>query len=301
MKPVLRTKKSETIWKARKDNMDHPCIWMQAGVVKKKNCNNFYDCTNCRYDHSMAKTANAGKHITWQAALRNRDSRDRTCRHALTKRTESRICPMNYNCDRCDFDQYFEDILSPKTGHSRVYLKNVKGFDIADGYYFHTGHTWASIDSGGFIRVGVDDFSVKVLGCPDAFDLPLIGQELNRDEKGWGLKRQEHLADILSPVNGVITEVNNNIRKSADLSQKDPYGKGWLFTIHNSDIKGVVQDLKTDSDSVAWLGKEVTILENMIEQVTGPLSADGGFLRSDVFGNLPGLGWDNLTHTFLRT
>lgn len=301
MKQVLRTEKSETIWKAKKDKNDHPCIWMQAGVAKKKSCNNFYDCTNCKYDDSMSKTAKAGKHITWQAALRNRDSRDRTCRHALTKRTENRICPMNYNCDRCDFDQYFEDTLSPKTGHSMVYMKNVKGFDMADGYYFHRGHTWASIDSGGFIRVGLDDFSFKVLGCPDAFDLPLTGQELNKDKAGWGLKRKENLADILSPVNGIITAVNNHVRKSPDLSQHDPYGNGWLFTVHNADIKGVVQDLKTDDESVEWLGQEVSTLEKMIEAITGPLSADGGLLKADLFGNLPGLGWQNLTHTFLRT
>ena len=301
MRQSIRTEKSTNIWKARKDKTDHPCIWMQAGIAKKKNCNNFYDCTNCKYDDSMAKTAKAGKHITWQEALRNRDSKDRTCRHALTHRTEHKSCPMNYNCGRCDFDQYFEDILSPKTGHSMVYMKDVKGFDIADGYYFHKGHTWASIDSGGLIRIGLDDFLFKVLGCPDAFDLPLTGQELNKDKAGWGLKRKENLADILSPVNGIITEVNNNTRKSPDLSKNDPYGDGWLFTIHNSDIKGIVQDLKTDNDSVEWLGQEVTTLENMIERVTGPLSADGGLLKADVFGNLPTLGWHNLTRTFFRT
>ena len=301
MTQLMRTKKSGNIWKAKKDKNDHPCIWMQAGVAKKKNCNNFYDCTHCKYDDSMAKMAKTGKHISWQEAMRNRDSKDRTCRHALTCRTENRICPMNYNCQRCDFDQYFEDTLSPKTGHSMVVMKDVKGFDIADGYYFHNGHTWASIDSGGFLRIGLDDFSFKVLGGPDAFDLPLTGQELNKDKKGWGLKRKENLADILSPVNGVITEVNNTIRKSPDLSKNDPYGDGWLFTIHNSDIKGAVKNLMVDNDSMEWLGEEVATLENMIEKETGPLSADGGLLKADVYGNLPTLGWHNLTRTFFGT
>jgi len=301
MGQLMRTVKSENIWKAKKDKSDHPCIWMQAGVAKKKNCNNFYDCTNCKYDDSMAKMANDGKQTTWQDALRSLDSKDRTCRHSLTGRTENRACPMNYNCRRCDFDQYFEDTLSPKTGHSMVYMKDVKGFDIADGYYFHNGHTWASIESGGFIRVGLDDFSFKVLGGPDAFDLPLTGQELNKDKVGWGWKRKENLADILSPVNGVITEVNNNIRKSPDTATNDPYGDGWLFTIHNSDIKGTVQNLMTDFNSMEWLGEEVTTLENMIETVAGPLSADGGLLSADVYGNLPTLGWHNLTSTFLKT
>jgi hypothetical protein len=39
----------------------------------------------------------------------------------------------------------------------------------------------------------------------------------------------------------------------------------------------------------------------MIEQVAGPLAADGGYLTKDVYGNLPGLGWKNLTKRFLKT
>jgi glycine cleavage system H lipoate-binding protein len=208
---------------------------------------------------------------------------------------------MNYNCQRCDFDQYFEDTLSPKTGHQMVYAKNVKGFDIAQGYYYHKGHAWAGIDSGGLIRIGLDDFSFKVLGGPDAFDLPLTGQELNKDKIGWGMRRKENRADILSPVNGIIMEVNNNIKKSPGLSKNDPYGDGWLFAIHNSDIKASVKDLVTDNDSVEWLDKEVTVLEKMIEKITGPLSADGGLLKADVYENMPSLGWHNLTRTFLKT
>jgi glycine cleavage system H lipoate-binding protein len=39
---------------------------------------------------------------------------------------------------------------------------------------FHEGHTWARIESGGFICIGMDDFAMKLLGEADGFDLPLI-------------------------------------------------------------------------------------------------------------------------------
>ncbi len=289
--------RTETLWKAGKDKTARPCIWMQAGVVSKKNCTNYYDCTTCKYDAAMSKQAAAGKHISWQDALRNRDSKDRTCRHALTGRADFRTCPMNYNCYKCDFDQLVEDTLSPGSGHAGLEMKDVKGFKIPNGYFFHSGHTWSCIDSGGFIRVGMDDFAFKVLGGPDGFDLPLTGQELNQDKAGWGIKRDQNLADILSPVNGVITKVNQNVKNP----EEAPYQDGWLFTVHNSDLKSAVKKLMADNDSEEWLDGEVTTLEGMIENVAGPLSADGGVLTRDVYGNLPSLGWNNLTNTFLRT
>jgi glycine cleavage system H lipoate-binding protein len=300
-RPVYKKEVSKTgpVWKCHKDIMDRPCIWMQAGVTARKTCNQYYDCTGCRYDDAMEKGAAAGRHLSWQEAMRRQPGSQRICRHAMTGRADMRICPMNYNCDRCEFDQMFEDTLIHTRGHDPSALTRIKGFDLASDFYFHSGHTWAAIDSGGVIRVGMDDFSFKVLGGPDRFDLPLVGQELNQAEPGWGIRRKNYQADVRSPVNGVITRVNETARTRPGLSQDHPYGDGWLFTVHNADIKGAVRDLMDDEKSVPWLDSEITTLETMIQEITGPFATDGGVLKPDVFDSLPALGWDRLTRTFL--
>ena len=48
----------EQVWKIKADKTTkgaNPCLWMQAGVVKFKGCNNYYDCTSCKYDMGMQK------------------------------------------------------------------------------------------------------------------------------------------------------------------------------------------------------------------------------------------------------
>jgi glycine cleavage system H lipoate-binding protein len=300
-RPVFKKEVSKTrpVWRNRKDSTLRPCIWMQAGVTGRKNCNQYYDCTGCRYDAAMEKAAATGRHLSWQEAMRRQPGNQRICRHAMTGRADMRTCPMNYNCDRCEFDQMFEDTLTHTRGHEPLAVTQVKGFDLATDYYFHSGHTWAAIDSGGVIRVGMDDFSFKLLGGPDGFDLPLMGQELNQATPGWGIRRKHHQADVRSPVNGVITRVNETVRTRPGLSQENPYGDGWLFTVHNADITGAVKHLMDDETSVPWLDSEITTLEAMIQEITGPLATDGGVLRPDVFAGLPALGWDRLTRTFL--
>jgi glycine cleavage system H lipoate-binding protein/uncharacterized CHY-type Zn-finger protein len=292
------------VWKIdadKKSQKANPCLWMQADAVKLKSCNNFYSCNTCKYDFGMQKKVALGKQVSWQDNMRKKESMDRVCRHSLTQRIERRVCPFNYNCSSCEFDQYFEDVLTPKTTSTALNMRKIKGFDMPQGYYFHNGHTWARIENGGFIRVGLDDFSLKLLGKADALDLPLTGKVLNEDKVGWGLKRKDNTADVLSPINGVITEVNPKVRKNPELANQDPYGDGWLFNVHTSDIKGTFKQLMDDSDSIGWINDEVDLLENMIEDVAGPLSADGGFLQEDIIGNLPALGWNNLTKAFLKT
>ncbi len=284
--------------KAQKSN---PCLWMQAGVVESKNCNNFGDCTSCKYDQAMRKKVAQGKQISWQDAMRKKEGLERICRHSLTHFIEKRSCAYDYACSTCEFDQFLEDAWSVKTKTVPSEVQTIKGFQIPMGYYFHNGHTWARIESGGYIRVGMDDFSMKLLGRADALDLPLMGKELDKDKVGWGLKRENNSADILSPIGGVITEVNSRLMKNPEVANQGPYEEGWLFMVRTPDIKGTINQLMTDEESFTWMNGELSKLENMIEDVAGPLAADGGYLGEDIYGNLPDLGWSNLTKTFLKT
>ncbi len=292
------------VWMVKPDKeaaAEYPCIWMQARVVAYKNCNNFYDCTTCKYDAAMKKLVAANKQISWQDAMRRKFGMDRVCRHSLTHRIAKRACAYDYNCAGCDFDQFFEDVWNTKTKNLPNEMVHIKGFDIARGYYYHNGHTWICIESGGYIRIGLDDFALKLLGEADALELPPMGKELDAEKVGWGFRRSDNTADVLSPVNGVIMDVNAKVRENPRLANQEPYGEGWLFTVHTPDIKAAVNKLMDDSTGLRWIDDEVNKLEGMIEAVAGPLAADGGFLSQDVYGNLPGLGWKNLTRTFLKT
>jgi glycine cleavage system H lipoate-binding protein len=285
----------------KKAKAKNPCIWMQAGVATHKDCNSFYDCNTCKYDLGMKKQVEKENQISWQDAMRKRPGKVRTCRHSLTHRIENRICGLNYNCSKCDFDQFFEDVWTTKTGNIPYEIQHVKGFTVPTDYFFHHGHTWARIENGGCIRIGLDDFALKLLGEADALDLPLMGKELNMDRVGWGLRRKGNPADILSPVEGVIVEVNSNVRETPEIANRSPYGDGWLFMVRTPEVKKTVKHLMTSTDSLDWLNNEIHMLEKMIEEVAGPLAADGGYLQNDIYGNLPNLGWENLTKTFLKT
>jgi glycine cleavage system H lipoate-binding protein len=278
-----------------------PCLWQQAGVVGFKSCHNFYDCVACKYDQGMLKQVEKGKQISWQNAMRHRPALDRVCRHSLTHRIARRACAYDYRCDKCDFDQYFEDVLTVKTESTPADLQQVRGFDVPMDRYFHNGHTWARIESGGCIRIGLDDFALKLLGEAQALDLPLMGQELDQGRAGWGLKRNGNTADVLSPVGGVIMEVNARVREQPETANREPYRDGWLFMVRAPNVKKSVKGLMADTSTLEWIDGEVNTLESMIEDVAGPLAADGGYLQPDIYGNLPDLGWNNLTKAFLKT
>ena len=42
---------------------NHPCLWMQAGVVHRKLCDKEYDCSICRFDRTMRQAAVQNKKL----------------------------------------------------------------------------------------------------------------------------------------------------------------------------------------------------------------------------------------------
>jgi hypothetical protein len=96
-------------------------------------------------------------------------------------------------------------------------------------------------------------------------------------------------------------EVNAAVREQPDIANRSPYADGWLFTVRTPDVKKSVKELMNGTSAIDWIGGEIGRLEGIIEEVAGPLAADGGLLADDIFGKLPGLGWSRLARAFLKT
>ena len=83
------------------------CIWMQAGVVRRKFCRINYQCAACRYDMSLKRVANenrillqqgitpAGKRaeiVPWRDRLRELPTWKQPCVHSMKQHIEFRTC-----------------------------------------------------------------------------------------------------------------------------------------------------------------------------------------------------------------
>lgn len=285
------------------------CIWMKAGVVNFRLCDNAYDCNSCGFDKAMQKAMNAlrksGEKVEgpgWAEPLRKKyRGAFRPCRHHLTGRIDApKICTYNYECYHCAFDQmlYEQDMTKlTEAPHYRV----AGGFKLADGCYYHMGHTWARFEHGGQVRVGFDDFAVRLFGSFQSMDVPPLGTKLQQNEVGWTFERDAHSAAVLSPVTGRVLAVNHRPLEHPEITHEDPYHQGWLFVIEPDHPKKNLRQLYYGSESVQWVENESRTLLSLMGPEYESLAATGGGAIGDIYGNMPAIGWDRLVKTFLRT
>lgn len=292
-----------------------PCIWMQARVTGRKSCKQDYNCPSCHFDTVMQRIAaenkaalakgarlkgNRGRIVAWQDKLNALPPGRRPCIHHMKQRIEFRACTHEYKCSDCEFDQYFQDEFMVHTVVKPVSTMDVLGFKIPQGFYLHRGHAWVKIEESSEVRVGLDDFALKLLGPPDTIVPPLVGKAITRNQAQIALKRGEHSARVLSPVNGVVTAVNPAVRTQGAHAARNPYADGWVMRIHVTDLRADLKELMIGHETELFLKDEIEEVHRAMEDVAGPLAADGGFLGSDIFGSMPELGWDKLARKFLR-
>ena len=298
------------------DNDGPRCIWMQAGVVKRKTCRLNYECAQCNFDRALGRVAadnqirrlqgerppgRRGAIVSWQERLKQLPLRNRPCLHHLKARIAFRACTHDYLCGKCDFDQYFNDPYTVFAVVQPQAALDVHGIRLPQGYYLHPGHCWVRVEEESTVRVGFDDFALRVLAPFDRVDAPLVGKPLGRGTAAIAVGRGDHRARFLSPIDGVVIAMNAALKEGGCRADIDPYGAGWVLQAYVPGLRRDLHALMIGDQAAAFLEKELERLHGLIEEKTGPLAADGGRLAHDLFGCLPQLGWDALVTTFLRS
>lgn len=289
--------------------LEDECIWMKSGVINYRQCDNDFDCNSCPFDKSMRKAMGVDQNQAtttvapkWVAYLQEKyDGSSRPCRHALTGRIDApKICAQSYECYHCPFDQMLDDMDLVREVDPPVY-RLVSGYKMAEGYYYHMGHSWARFEHGGRVKVGLDDFSAKVFGTANTMTLPPLGEVLKQDQVGWTFTRNGHDAAVLAPITGTVLAVNQNAREHPEIIAEDPFHEGWLFMVEPVMPKRNLRGLYFDKDSYMWMENEVQGLLHLMGPEYERMAATGGEPLKDLFGHFPEIGWGNLVKRFLRS
>lgn len=289
--------------------LENECIWMKAGVINFKNCESAYDCSHCAFDKGMRRSMGMGRQGAteeiapdWVKYLQKKyRGADMPCRHSLTGRVEApKICILNYECYHCAYDQMLDDTDLYQLIHQPQTVL-AGGYNLAQDYYYHMGHSWVRIEHGGRGRVGLDDFAVSLFGPSRHLDLPPLGAVVEQDRIGWTFDRENKEAAVLSPITGTVLAVNQGAREHPEIVHADPYHAGWLFMVEPNRPKRDLKKLYFGDQSRRWMETEGQHLLGMMGREYESLAATGGRAIRNVVDAFPKLDWNDLVRQFLRT
>jgi len=187
---------------------------------------------------------------------------------------------------------------APRETAPRMVPSIVSGFKVPENVRYHTGHTWALSESRELVRVGLDDFASKLVGKIDSIALPQRGRWVRQGQKIWTIFRDGKSVDMVSPIEGTVTAINEAVIKDPELARKDPYGEGWLLTVQAPDSKINFRNLMGGTLARLWTESSALQLRNRMPMLAGALAQDGGEAVDDLTANMPGEDWATVTKEF---
>ncbi len=92
-------------------------------------------------------------------------------------------------------------------------------------------HEWVRQGEDNIVRVGVTAHATEQLGDIVYVSLPMVGAQLVAGDSCAELESTKSVSDVLAPVTGVVTAINETLADAPETINAEPYGDGWLFEV----------------------------------------------------------------------
>jgi len=99
-----------------------------------------------------------------------------------------------------------------------------------DDLRYHDQHDWARVE-GDSATFGITWYAQDTLGEVVFFEPPEVGTVLSKDQPYAEVESVKAVSDVIAPMSGEVTEVNDALSDSPEQINEDPYGAGWLVKV----------------------------------------------------------------------
>lgn len=105
--------------------------------------------------------------------------------------------------------------------------------ETVEGLYYSESHEWVKVD-GEIAIIGITDFAQKAMGDIVYVDMPEVDDEVSAEEEFGAVESVKAASDLISPVSGTVTEINEALEDESGLLNQDPY-ENWIIKVQMSE------------------------------------------------------------------
>ncbi len=120
-------------------------------------------------------------------------------------------------------------------------------YHIPSELRFTSSHEWLRVENNNEVVMGISSHAQRLLGDMVFVELPTPGTVVVAGDDCVVAESVKAATDIYAAVSGEIQAVNEELERTPELINQDPYGEGWLVRIRMSDPEELETLLDADS------------------------------------------------------
>lgn len=106
---------------------------------------------------------------------------------------------------------------------------------VPDSLLYSEEHLWAAWTDD-VVTIGLTDYAQHELGDTIFVELPSLDESFARLDVFGTIEAVKQVAELFSPIGGVVLATNPRLAKEPELVNSDPYGEGWLMRLRPKSI-----------------------------------------------------------------
>ncbi|MBO5584042.1 MAG: glycine cleavage system protein GcvH [Prevotella sp.] len=104
---------------------------------------------------------------------------------------------------------------------------------IIEGLFYSESHEFVRVE-GEYGYIGITDYAQHALGNVVYVDMPETDDEVEAGEEFGAVESVKAASDLISPVSGVVVEVNDALDDEPELLNKDAF-ENWIIKVELTD------------------------------------------------------------------
>lgn len=104
---------------------------------------------------------------------------------------------------------------------------------IIEGLFYSESHEFVRVE-GEYGYIGITDYAQHALGNVVYVDMPETDDEVEAGEEFGAVESVKAASDLISPVSGVVVEVNDALDDEPELLNKDAFAN-WIIKVELTD------------------------------------------------------------------
>lgn len=125
-----------------------------------------------------------------------------------------------------------------------------------DNTRFTKEHEWVAFEDGSdVVTIGITDFAAGELGDIVFVELPDVGREVKSMEAIGTIEAVKTVADLFSPLTGIIKETNGELANNPAVVNESPYTDGWFLKLQIT-AKSELDELMSHDEYKKMVGQD---------------------------------------------
>ncbi len=108
--------------------------------------------------------------------------------------------------------------------------------DFPKNYKYSKTHEWVEFEDVSTAKIGITDYAQQELGALVFVNFPEVGDKVIAGEYFADVESVKTVSDILSPVTGIIEEINDDLLDDPSLINKNA-NDSWFLKVKNITAK----------------------------------------------------------------